>query len=176
MSKIRTSGFRHFWIMSGCKIVRISDNIWNPDINVQISNVRFHYKKEGEPDVFEPDVWNPDIYVRISNVRAIESTNQFRTGSKPVLVDSDDWNRFRTPERSKSGQYCPVIGRSGNWIDLKSGHLCPDFERSGNWRCLKAGHRWMDRTSDNRTCQNPDAFLSGSPNRTSGFRRVTVYS
>ena len=34
----------------------------------------------------------------------------------------------------------------------------------------------MNRTSDNRTIRNPDNFMSGSPNRTSGFRTFTVPS
>ena len=70
---------------------------------------------------------------------------------------------------------------------MKSGHKCPDFERSFDLERLKSGvnerfgrsksgHMVTTRTFEIRTIRNPDVFLSGLPNRTSGIRRFTVFS
>ena len=83
--------------------------------NVRISNVRFQHSKSGQ-DCLD--------FERSGN----ELTNWFGTGSKPVLVDSDDWNGFRTSER------------------LKSGHKRPDFRRL-NWTILSGLRTFGQLTS-----------------------------
>ena len=83
-----------------------------------------------------------------------EKASGFRTSEDHSL--SPDFRQRQLPERSKSGQYCPVIGRLVPIGRLKSG------------RCT------TPRTFKIRMIRNPDAFSSGLPNQTSGFRTFTV--
>ena len=115
-------------------------SVRNPDFGVfetcpVAKHVRFSKSGHKCPDFEHPTsnyVYN----------RAVIRRPDFRP--KPVP------NRFGTGfglKRLKTGQLCPVIGRS------KSGHMY--------------GY--------NPDVRNPDIFSSGLPNRTSGIRTLTVY-
>ena len=93
------------------------------------------------------NVQNPDNIVRFSNVRAIESTNQFRTGSKLVL------NRFWSIRTIGTGSK-PVLVRNP---DVISGFQTLYIYITSINRTILSGYRTSgsfqssNRTSDNRT-------------------------
>ena len=152
----------------------------------------YGYRKSGPFQFVCPVIGRP---VPIASNRTSDSQNWFGTGSKPVsALVSDVWletisdvsNRNTSTktglepvsalERLKSGQYCPVIGRLYYTICLKSGRFRPDFRRLNSIGRLKSGRYTTTRTFEIQTIRNPDINLSGLPNRTSGFRRLTVVS
>ena len=99
VSENRTSGFWHFSFLSGCKIVRISDIIWNPDINVRLSDVRLFPIRTSGSNRLEPV---PNRFRHLFCIR------------RPV---GNDWNRTSDNQRLElewtgrpiTAQLCPVI-------------------------------------------------------------------
>ena len=116
MSEIRTFGFWRFGKSSGSQTVRISNDVWNPNDIVRLSDVRF--------------------YTIIATERSDFGIFHF---ARPFYI-----KKLMTP------------------FIVKRSRLAT--ERQGT-----------NRTSESRTCRNPNAFSFGSSNRTFGFWRVTVF-
>jgi len=76
-------------------------------VNVRKPDVRF-----GEPD---------------RKLSGFQMSGYRTSGS---LTKPPDFRSIQLPERSKSGQYCPVIGRPVEFNRPITGQYCPDFRRS----------------------------------------------
>ena len=161
--------------------------------------------KSGRPDfgAFRscPVLKRPDFERSFDNRTILSGFRTFgqlyrQTGSKPVLnrfgTGSEPYCRYncpnvRNPDVISGFQTTPIARMSENrtlypvFRRLRyskrpiTGHLCPDFRRLRYSKRPITGYNCMNRTSDSRTCQNPDIFSSGLPNRTSGYRTFTVH-